>query len=578
VRGTWLAQNVSVQALASWIPKATWSNQPSVTGAAVTTSLMDLDDGDLAELDVTALVQAIVTGQANYGWRITTSSSAVNTVYGFDSGRESWSLEIEYVDEPTAPAQLAPQGLMSIAKWQIQIDDQDDLAQIKVQVSATADPGSTWDSGWVAVTAPVLDLATTSYPGLADAATTYWRAAVKTVDGSVSDWSEWVEVSRAVKPTLVVDTPSLGTGTSVTVTTSTPDVAAHLVGPAGTASTRWRVRVLSVAAPGSGFGSVPRPSKVLWDSGTAIQGATLSVQVPRRSDGMLGKAILEEDGDYVLEVSVLDRPDRVSSYGDPAWTKTLIPFTVDSDNSQAVPEALVVSQPSPGSPDVLLHWTRAGSAPDEFVIERDGKILPWTADAAGEAMVDANTWEWIDVTAAPAREHVYRVRAVTGNSQSAWSVAYPSIDDPPFVLTTTGVWLRSWAGSVKLGGKGVDQIQHTDKRTTYQLPYNSEDVDIIGAVSGYSGTFSGTVYDEPDQGLFDALEVLEAIRQHPERSVQLVWGTQSVPVFLRGLSYAPSPDIQAGTLLHTVGFEFFQTKHVGKFGFGASYYDSGAFD
>ncbi|GAB2970323.1 DNRLRE domain-containing protein [Nocardioides montaniterrae] len=571
-RGAWDPQLVSVQALglnadgSQWrVARATWNNQPGVVGSAVATSISALDDGDAVDLDVTALAQAIVLGQANYGWRIFTDNAATqSSFYGFDSGHESWTLMVEYTLSPEAPAQLTPQGVVGIAKPVFQVDDQDDLAQMRVQIDDDMLGTPLYDSGWGGVTGPALDSARTdlpggAYSGLADGMMRYWRVAVKTTDGAESDFSEWVQITRDVKPTLAVDSPTGGTTRS-----STPTVTAHL-SPAGTADTRWRVRVLAATTP-----------DVLWDSGTALQGATLTAKVPRK---WRGKTVLAEDVSYRFEVSVLDRPDRVGSYGDPQWITSTQTVLLDHDASEAIPSGLVASQPTVGAPDVLLHFTRSAT-PDYFEVQRSEaggnfKTLPYEINPA-DALYDALTWEWVDVTAPPNTTLTYRVRAVTNDNSSPWSVT------DTLTPEVKGMWIRSGYGSIVLDGDTLDAIKQVTKRVTYNLPYAYEDVDIIGAVGGYAADSLDLSIDnrDPDyQSVDDAREILEEVRKHPEQPVQLVWGTVSIPAYLRDLSVAPASDSVSALRdrKHAVSFGFFQTDDAAETGYGAAYYDVGVY-
>lgn len=534
VRGTWAAQNVTVRAISSaWsVTKATWNNQPSApTGTQITTAVPASTDGAAVNLDATSLVQAIANGSTNYGFQITTDSAVTNQWYGFDSGKPSWQLTVEYADDPTAPTQLNPAGVISLAKWQARIDDQDDLSQMQVQIDPAANPATAWSSGWVTVASPVLNLVSTSYPGLTDGSSTYWRAQVKTVDGQISDWSDWVQVTRHVKPALVLDNPAAGG----TVKSMVPVIQAHL-SPAGSATSRWQVQVRSADG-----------TKLLWDSGD-LMGATLNAQVPRTYKG---KTVLAEDLNYRLRVIAWDRSDRVASYGDPASVISDTTFTVDHDSSQAVPTLSSVTQADVEGPRLRLHWTRTAT-PDEFEIWRDGGIIASVESA--DALVSALTWEWVDDTAEPNTLHTYKVRAVTNGDHSAYSA------QQQITPNVTGVWLITSTDAVLAYDTGVDSIKQTDKRTTYTLPYADEDVDIIGAVSGYSGSMTLEIDNRGEQDVDDARALLETMRQHPHQPVQLAWATVSIPVYLRGLSVVPSPDMFPDRdRAHVITFDFYQT-------------------
>lgn len=538
VHGSWAAQNVTVRQITSaWDEAtATWNNQPTApTGTQITTAVGAKSDGAVVDLDVTAFVQAMANGDTNYGFQITTDDTGYNAFYGFDAGvSNSWKITVEYADDPDTPTQLAPNGVIGMSKWIARIDGQDDLAQIKVQVDPAASSTPAFDSGWVSISAPLLDLSTTSYAGLANNASTYWRAAVKTVDGSVSAWSEWVQVTRVDKPSLVLDWPSAGV-----VKTGTPTIQAHL-SPAGTANTRWRVTVLDVTT-----------GDVLWASGD-LMGATLAARVPHRSNG---KATLAEDVTYTLRVRAFDRADRVGSYGDPAYVQSVTAMLVDHDNSEAVPALSSVTQVAALDPRLRLHWTRTGTGPDEFRVRRDGEWLPDSIDPAG-ALVGTNTWEWVDNTAAPNVTHAYQVVGVTNDNKSVLS------NTVTVTAKVTGVWFISRWGVVCMTADDVDSIKQVDKRTTIALPYAAEDIDIITGIGGYQADSISLHVDShiAGQDVDTARALLEKIRQNARVPVQMVWGTVSAAVFLRGLSVAPYSLMTPGRDRdHLVTFGMFQT-------------------
>lgn len=557
--------SVNVSAIAtSWSDaQVTYATIPAGVGVTVTTSIPNtVADGDTISLDVTALVQAIAAGQANYGWFVrNTGITDSLSVYGFDSGHESWTLTIEVSDVPVAPTQMTPEGVVSLNKWVCQLGDADDIAQIRVQVDPAANSASpAFDSGWVATTTPTLDLATTTYTGLADGASTWWRAAFKTSTGATSDFGDWVQDTRHVKPAIVMDSPPAGL-----VYDSTPTIEAHL-SPAGSSTTRWQVRLLSATDA----------SKVLYDSGGDITGATLSHTIPHR---YRNKVVVATDGAYRLQVYCWDRSDRVGSYGDPPHLLVDETMTVDVDGTVTAPSGLVVSQPAPGVPDVLLHFTAAAD-PDYFTVERrDGTAwakIPFQI-APDDARISPGVFEWVDASASPNMPHSYRVRAHVGGRQSANSV---SATLTPYV---EGVWIRSNFGTVTFNEDDIDNIKQTDKRISYALPYAFEDVDVIGAVAGYSVDNAKFSIDSRDLGGWTqdvdaACVVLEEIRQHPHQPVQLIWGTRSIPVYLRGLSVAPASSmIPDRDREHSVSFGFFQTDDVQQAGFGVGYYGAGTY-
>lgn len=209
VFGSWLDQDIAVRPFAAaWSAETlTYNNAPAVTGSPVWSGATGaLVDGDRVEWDVLPLVQAIANGDPNYGWRVHTTDDV--RFYGFDSG-SGWTLTVELSDVLPEPTGLTPVGVVSVPAWVAQVDLVDDVAAVQVQVDPAADEVSpAFDSGEVPSTVPELDLAATAYAGLADGAATSWRLRLKTGDNLWSEWSDWVEVERAVKPTLTLTSPS----------------------------------------------------------------------------------------------------------------------------------------------------------------------------------------------------------------------------------------------------------------------------------------------------------------------------------------------------------------------------------
>ena len=531
------AGSITATALASsWTPsKVTWNNQPATTGPGYDTPVPAVVAGQRCEVDVTELVQALALGQPNYGWRLSTDIAAGIDVQAFDYGGTTWQLAIEVSDIPAAPATLTPQGKVSLAKWVARVEDYETVAAIQVRVDADRTAPYDFESLEVATSAPELDLATTTFAGLADGATTYSQARVKTIDGFWSEWSDWVEINRSTQPV-----PTMSDPAGPMLYDPTPTVAASLA-PAGTADTRWQVIVKSLSDL----------AEVLYDSGDDIAGATLSHTNPLRWNG---QPLSDADGDYRIIVRAWDSPERVPSFGDPTYVEVVRDLTLDVDGTPNPPTTLVAEQSHPGSPRVQLTWTRGGASPDRFVIRRNGVNIE-VVDAA-DVLVSTGTWQWVDETAPPHESATYTVRAIdTGSPQSA--------DSPGATITpdVTGVWLLSDYGDVLLYGDEVKGLRQGDKRETLERPFYFEDLDIITAVRGFEGSYEGSIDNRGEQDVDAARKILEEIRQRSYNPVRLVWATQSIRVYLRGLSVAPSPEIfPSSNREHDVSFECFETR------------------
>lgn len=544
VHNNWVDQVVTAQAIsAEWdVDTVTYADQPGVVGAtASSASTGALSAGDRFEIDVTALVQAIANGQANYGWRLTTSQTTTySTVRGFDSGYASWTLTVEVSDLPDAPSQLSPAGVIATGTPVVTIDEVDDIAQMQVQIDATpSGTNADYDTGWVSVTTPQLDLsdtfpdgtaggvADTTYNGLADGATTYWRARSKLVDSSASDWSDWVEIERDDQPSLVDDT-------GTTIYDPTPTFEAHL-SPAGDADTRWQVIIRDVGDP----------TAVRYNSGNAIAGAALAHEVPLMWNG---QKVFPTDGTYVRVIKAWDRSDRVATEGVPTYVRLVDTITLDTQAAVVVPASVTAVQDGT-TPVVTIGWTCAGTPVRFGIFNSDGEIVAMVD--ADDVEVSAGVFEYDYVTATPNKADTYTVRAVADNagvmSQSVDSTASASLTP-----SVAGVWLRSDTASVMLRAGTMDARQ-VDKRQPYDLPYRGESVDIVTAVGGLEGTYQDGMLRAPSAS---TLAQLETWRQSSER-LRVVWGTHNILADVKGLSVVWDPRT-ASEQLYKVSFGFAQ--------------------
>lgn len=540
-----VACTIGVAAIgAPWTPsKVNWTTQPSVTGPTINTAIPARSANQRFTLDVTALVQAIANGQPNYGWRLATSTGDIH-FRSFETGVTPWVLTIVTSDVPSVPSQLTPAGKTSLAKWVCRVEDYEDLSTMQVRVDANKTAPYDWQSAPIATTIPQVDLSTaagdtgyaSAFPGLADGSATCWQVRVKTVDGEWSPWSDWVEINRTTKPEVTLVVPD-GTGL---VKDPTPTVTATLW-PDGTDATRWQVLIASTADPAT----------VLYDSSDALTGAVLEHTVPLMWNN---HPVMGSDGDYRVTVRCWDDPERVPSMGDPTYVEVFRDFALETDGVTNPPSTIRALQKDHGHPGIVLRFTRTGPAPDRFLILRNGKHLA-VVDASDVEVADG-TWEYTDLTPRPWAESVYRVRAIEDGKQSHDSAA------ASITPAVEGVWILSEFGDVLLYDTDVASFRKKDKRTTYELPYSSEDVDIVTAIAGYSCDSADFAIDNRgEQDVDTAKAIIEKIRKQPHVPVALVWATESIRAYLKNLQANPDPEILPGrNRRHIVSFGFAETQ------------------
>jgi hypothetical protein len=220
---TW-AGSVTVSAnriLAAWpTSRVNWNNAPAVGGVMASQNKTGAGNGTLWELDITTLMQEIADGTAWFGVRLSANGDAVKNLHSAQSENSDWRpyVVINWSDAPQAPETMIPDGNSAVSKDKpvlsfdfTDVSGDTALDAVQVQIDPTEDwtGGDLWDSGWVTTSTPQLDLSTTSYPGLANAASTFWRVRVRDGAGLVSEWSESAQFRRVNKGTLVLDSMGL---------------------------------------------------------------------------------------------------------------------------------------------------------------------------------------------------------------------------------------------------------------------------------------------------------------------------------------------------------------------------------
>lgn len=524
--------------------KLNWNNKPSVVGVISETTVGDLDDGDVIDIDVTTHLQSIAGGDPNYGWRITTSGATTHKIYGLDAGRFKPVLIAEWSNKPQAPTNLEPSGgAVGSSKPVVTFDYPDvtgatSLVAVQVQIDAANDFGSPdFDSGEVASTVPELDLADTAYAGLADGATTYWRARVKDAAGLWSDWSDVVSFSRDIKGTVTIDNPAADPNDYVLETT--PPIAWTFTGETQEA---WQVRIYNETK-----------TTVIYDSGKRLGTEDSHTIPPTQRTSWHGwpRPVLRDDGTYVVQVRIWDTKTRVATPGDPIYAVAERTFTVNDEVGVTAPAALTVTQVG-DTPFVELTWTR-GTFPDYWTIGMDGRPLAVLVEP--DDTFDSGTTHTARVVAGdPFVEHTYYVRAVVNGESSVKSnlVTYtPEVGS---------VWLLDVDEdlSIALAETGVEGWRMTDQVAVYNVVGAPYPVQITSAMQGVSGSFVGTLEDHAGRTYEDYKADVLAMKTRPDLTRHLIAADLSIPVKVRNLSVTPHPDSLPGQLKAIVSFDFFQ--------------------
>lgn len=525
--GAWTgSRTLTVQRIAArWlVSKVTWGNKPGVTGTTVAVTQTGGADGAVWEFDVTAHLQLIVDGAANYGWRISTSDATGRNLNGYAAAKFKPVLDVTYTYAPPKPTNLNPSaGAVSASNPTLTYDSSGVTVQ-RIQIDPAAN-GTTpaFDSGEVATDVEEYSTSGTAYPGLALNATTQWRVMVRNASGVASPWSAWATFTRTAKPVLTVSQPP------ATVADATPPFTFAMAGIK-------RSQVLVYDPDDS--------RKVLHDSGERAD--TVGGYTPPTD------VFTDEGKTYTYRVRAWDGVVRDATAGDPTYSQVTGTTTVSYDNTITAVTGLVVAQVQP-APWPVLTWSRTAQ-PDGWVIQRDGAKVAGT-DTATDYAAGVNAYTWTDYTASPNRPHTYKVLPVVNGATGKSS--------PSAVFTSTGagLWLADPAtgDAVVVWGDESGDWSYGEDGTTLLPIGGTAPVQITSSLRGLEGSLSGVLTTVPGAPSVPTLEaVLFRFKGDPAKVLRLVAGDVNIPVNVFALGLFPDPRSRADDRVVNVQFSFAQ--------------------
>lgn len=522
-RGAWSATSRTFSAQRNsdgWkVSKSTWNNKPGVSGTTKSVSVGATVEGTEFRIDVLDHVQEFVAGTAtNRGWRITSSGTTSHSVCGTTAGRHKPWLDFEYVEPGEAPTDLSPSdGAVSVAKPTVTFATADDVLSIQVQIDVAADSVSPdWDSGEVPASAGLLNLASTTYPGLSTGTSTSWRARVKSSLGW-SAWSDWATFSRVAKPPVTITSPGATTGDK------TPPIGWTAPGQVS-----WHAQLLR------------------GDTGVRLDDSSRTTSPDTDWTPTKGLKRVGDVGRAV--VRVWDGVNRIATPGDPTYTEATLDFTlVALDDAPGVD--VLTAVPVGPTPVVRLNW--AGPLADYWRVTRDGD---WVSDK-----LDGSVSEFFDYTAEPYAQHVYQVLPVT-------SLGEVSPNGPTATITPqpAGVWLMDPGTDEKLLIlDATPETSMTEQAVLHTVVGDRPPVRRRSGTPPPSGTLSGFLLDSDATDFPAVLGNLTArtfkgnAQGHEYRLVMDGW---NIPVTIGDMTSAPALLDHTGRPTYSVQFSWWQTR------------------
>lgn len=523
--------------------RLTWANRPTASatnpGAVVVASGVD---GQLVEIDLTAMMQDVSSGGAYFGIRLelgTDVDRALNSSEAVDASLRP-VLEVVWSMPPDAPTNLAPAGAraISIAKpilsWRFSDPDSGaSQSSSQVQIDDAADFATPiYDSGKVANTVQLWDLGPTAFAGFAADDVRWWRVRVYDEADIMSAWSDPVQLSRKTKGTLTLTGPA-----GATVDSLTPSITWTFTGRTQEA---YQVILYRVDA-GGGLAE-------LWNTGKVVS-TSLASSIP--------EDLIFTGTSYRVLLRVWDTLDRQAIAGDPDYSEATRDFTYARSGVPAAVTALTATIiPTAQGPGVQLDWTRT-TVPDFFSVKRDGVEVPGlTRILPADVLVSGSNYRLKVWVGTPRGAHTWEVEAVV----AAAGVLQHGDANATDTETTdpTGIWLVDTDDGLAVRIAGGDDTLNAgigEAGATHHLPGSRVPVRITESVRGFEGDVAGVLTSKADRDTF--LELKGRLKP-----LRMIVSDLNIPVELEEVAAPPTK--LSDDRLYGCSFGFFQ---VGEFTF-----------
>lgn len=543
------AVNLAVARTAtSWsVSKVNWNNQPTTTGTQPNITKTNAAAKTMWEIDVTALMQLVSDGAAWYGFRVwINNNTAGKWVYSTQASSLKPELEVTWSDAPQAPSVLTPSGgrVVSIDKPTLSFNFTDvagdktiQAAEIQIDPAANgttpAWTTATANPGGLPLDSAQVDLSTTTYPGLAEDATTQWRVRVEDGTGLWSDWSTWTSFKRDSFGALSIDNPAASPNNIIT--DPSPPIFWTYTGHTQTA---YQIVITR-----------PDDPTVIWTSGK-ISTSLQSGAVP---DG----ALKDLSGTFRLTIWVWDEVARTPEGGRKAYAEVTRDFTYQTSATVAPVTNFAVDQDRPW-PWMKITWDRS-TAPDAFTVLRDGVVIA-SSLVPSDLFISGTSYQYIDTTASPRVTHTWSVQAAVNkvNSSSNPSASFMPAPNWSFLMrpdrTEPIALLKSGSEKDPTVDPALSQLQEM-----FEPVGGTSPVLITQYIRGYQGHVTAVLADDilPGVTARQQRDRFKKFINEKGNKMLLYWLDEVMFVVCYNMTYRPRA-VSGRKLLYDVEFDFFE--------------------
>lgn len=446
------------------------------------------------EFDVT---DDVIAGGPVLDFQITSSDATARYLRGERVRHGAPELVVQTTTATVPPQGVRPDGIVSVSHPVFEWTAPSGLVKIKGEAGTLDEDGdwatTTWTSADVLTGVPKLDTGALGYTGLADGASAAFRF-YQDLGNGWSDPSDPVLVERDAHNTLTLDDPDPADPTPPLSWTFADQEA-------------YQVEIVRNGV--SVFTSEKRPG--------ADQGWTPKIGALRPGD--------------VVEriVRTFDSVPRVGSAHDPEYVEASVTTTYTPTDTVTPMDGLTVDQM--GSTPALLAKSVRDTLPDEVLFYRDGDI------GLRQESLDGLTW--VDWTAAPNRDHLYAVAAVTENQVSE------VVRKTTARAVVTGVWLVDTVTGLHISFAGYGlELTYGETSQVLTPQRAAKVIRRTTALRGAEIGFTGSLDPVDNQTLDEVTEALWELRRIATiRPLRLILDDLNIPGTVSGLWCGPDVEL-----------------------------------